>query len=216
MNPNPPHFHHLRREYSARPLRKEHLDPDPFKQFLFWLDEAIAAQAIEPNAFALATASANGTPSCRMVLMKNFDLQGITFFTHRTSRKAKELTENPQATALFFWEKLERQVIIEGVVQEVSRGECISYFSKRPRGSQLGTAASKQDAPIPSRDVLEAAYSALETQYQGKEIPCPETWIGFKIVPHTFEFWEGRVNRLHDRFRYTPDEGRWLISRLSP
>ncbi len=216
MNPERPHLHQLRREYRTQPLRKELLDTDPFKQFITWLDEAIAAQAIEPNAFALATATANGTPSCRMVLMKNFDHQGITFFTHQTSRKAKELEENPQACAVFFWEKLERQVTIEGSVQRVSREECVSYFAKRPRGSQLGTAASKQGTPIPSRTVLEEAYNALEMKYQDKEIPCPETWTGFKILPRTFEFWEGRANRLHDRFRYTPDKREWIITRISP
>ena len=210
------HFHHLRRDYRLQTLDKKDLGANPFEQFIAWLDAAIKADVIEPNAMALATASQDGIPSCRMVLMKHFDEQGLVFFTNSHSRKAKELKENPMAAGIFFWEKLERQVIIEGPVVEVEREVTENYFAKRPRGSQLGTSASKQDAPLGSRKDLEKAYDALEKKYKDKEVPCPDFWTGFRLIPQRFEFWQGRSDRLHDRFCYSILRDRWIITRLSP
>lgn len=213
-----PSHHHLRRDYQLQKLSSKDLAKDPIEQFNAWLDDAIKADVVEPNALALATASQEGVPSCRMVLMKHFDHKGLTFFTNGASRKALELRNNPRATAVFFWDKLERQVILEGTVEEVSRKETEEYFAMRPRGSQLGSAASNQGSPIASRQVLEESYNALEVQHQGKEIPCPAFWTGFRLTPQRYEFWQGRSDRLHDRFSYTLKENQksWIIQRLSP
>jgi pyridoxamine 5'-phosphate oxidase len=209
-------IHSLRRDYLKQVLHKKDLDSNPFVQFINWLDAAIGAEVIEPNALALATATKEAIPSCRMVLMKHFDDTGLVFFTNVNSRKAKELQENPNASGVFFWDKLERQVIIQGKVEKVSREEVVKYFASRPHGSQLGTAASNQDEPVESRKILEAAYDALEVQYRGQNVPCPESWTGFRIIPNRFEFWQGRSNRLHDRFCYSLSNGSWTITRLSP
>lgn len=210
------HLHHLRRDYCLQSLDQKDLDANPFTQFIAWLDVAISAEVIEPNAMALATASQDGIPSCRMVLMKHFDEHGLIFYTDNHSRKAKELHQNPMASGVLYWEKLERQMIIEGPVSLVSRKETEAYFSSRPRGSQIGSWASKQDAPLLSREDLEKAYDAIEIKYDGKEIPCPESWTGFRIIPQRFEFWQGRSDRLHDRFCYSISRDRWSITRLSP
>lgn len=206
----------LRREYLKKRLSRGELKESPFDQFRKWFVDALEEQIIEVNAMTLATASISGKPSCRMVLMKHFDESGLYFFTSYESRKARELKENPQAAALFFWEELERQVIVEGNVEVVSREISQAYFSKRPRGSQLGAWASHQDSVIPSREHLEQEYTRLEESYKAQEIPLPPFWGGFKLIPNRFEFWQGREDRLHDRFSYTQENNLWKIERLSP
>jgi pyridoxamine 5'-phosphate oxidase len=165
----------------------------------------------------LATASRTGAPSARVVLLKSFDRRGLTFFTNYESRKAQQLAENPQGAVNFHWPWLERQIQMEGIVQKVSREESRIYFDKRPIGSRLGAIVSKQSSVIESRQVLEGRLSALKEQHQGENPPLPEFWGGFLLVPQRFEFWQGRENRLHDRFLYTQGaDGHWQIDRLSP
>jgi pyridoxamine 5'-phosphate oxidase len=221
---------HFRRNYNFTSLNLEDLKDNPFDQFRSWFDEAVKASIVEPNAMALATASINGKPSCRIVLMKKFDEAGLVYYTNLQSRKAREVKEMPFATATFFWKELERQVTIEGSVEEVDRKEVEQYFSTRPRGSQISTWASTQDQVISSRQILEDAYNTIEKRYQDQEIPLPDSWGGFRIKPNRFEFWQGRPDRLHDRFQYVqpiPSDrfqyvpgnsniSGWNIERLSP
>lgn len=218
----------FRRNYQFTSLSLEDLKDNPFDQFRCWFDQAVNASIVEPNAMALATAAKNGKPSCRMVLMKKFDESGLVYYTNLQSRKSREVKETPFATAIFFWKELERQVTIEGSVEEVDRQEAENYFSGRPRGSQLSAWASAQDQIIPSRQVLEEAYDAVEKQYLDQAVPLPNFWGGFRIHPTRFEFWQGRPDRLHDRFQYVPSSSDrfqyvpssspsgWNIDRLSP
>ena len=207
----------LRREYTQRGLREEDLAPDPFTQFGAWFDEVAQADIREPNAMTLATATPDGRPSARMVLLKGVDARGFAFFTNYESRKGAELAANPRAALVFFWVQLERQVRVEGRVERLSAEESDAYFASRPEGSQLGAWASQQSAVLPDRGPLEARYEELRAQYEGHEVPRPPFWGGFRVVPETVEFWQGRVNRLHDRLRYRrQDDGSWVIERLSP
>lgn len=218
----------FRRNYNLASLMLENLKENPFDQFKHWLEEALKVNVVEPNAMALATASREGKPSCRMVLMKKFDQSGFVFYTNLQSRKSRELTEMPFASATFYWKELERQVLIEGNVNEVNREESKAYFSSRPRGSQLSAWASMQDQIIPSRKPLEEAYEVAEKRYLDAAVPLPEFWGGFRVHPTRFEFWQGRPDRLHDRFQYVPvpsdgfqympaaSGSRWQIDRLSP
>lgn len=221
-------IHDLRRDYHFASLNFEDLKNNPFDQFQAWFEDALKAFVIEPNAMALATTSKEGKPSCRMVLMKKFDPSGFVFYTNLNSRKSKEIRENTFATALFYWKELERQVTIEGKVEEVDRQEAENYFSTRPKGSQISSWASMQDQAIPSRKVLEDLYNELENKYLNQPVPLPPFWGGFRIVPSRFEFWQGRPDRLHDRFHYLPSPSDrfhykpglgpsgWTIERLSP
>jgi pyridoxamine 5'-phosphate oxidase len=207
----------LRREYTQRGLREEDLAPDPFTQFGAWFDEVTQADIREPNAMTLATATPDGRPSARMVLLKGVDARGFVFYSNYESRKGNELTANPRAALVFFWVQLERQVRVEGSVERVSGEESDLYFASRPEGSQLGAWASRQSAVLPDRRPLEARYEELHSQYEGQEIPRPPFWGGYRVVPEAVEFWQGRVNRLHDRLRYRrQDDGSWAIERLSP
>lgn len=207
----------LRREYTKRGLREEDLAPDPFTQFDAWFDEVAQGDIREPNAMTLATATPDGRPSARMVLLKGVNARGFAFFTNYESRKGAELTANPRAALVFFWVQLERQVRVEGLVERLSAEESDAYFSSRPEGSQLGAWASQQSALLPDRGRLEARYDKLRAQYEGHDVPRPPFWGGFRVVPETVEFWQGRVNRLHDRLRYRrQDDGSWVIERLSP
>ncbi|MEO7931639.1 MAG: pyridoxamine 5'-phosphate oxidase [Chthoniobacterales bacterium] len=206
----------LRREYALAGLRRADLSESPFDQFTTWFGIAVAQAAGEPNAMTLATADSDGTPAARTVLLKSFDDRGFCFFTNYESRKGRELRENPRACLTFFWQNLERQVVIAGAVERVSREETLTYFHSRPRGSQLGALVSSQSAVIPDRDYLEKRLEQLEKHTAGTEIPLPENWGGFRVVPVRFEFWQGRPNRLHDRFQYTLTERIWQIDRLSP
>lgn len=206
----------LRREYRLKSLDLSSLNTSPFLQFCLWFEEARQAQVLELNAMALATASREGRPSCRTLLLKQIDAKGFIFFTNYDSRKGQDLAGNPLACATFYWAELERQVIIEGGVEKLTPKESESYFASRPRGSQLGTWASHQDQILTSREELEEAYRHFEKMYEGKPIPKPPYWGGYRLLPERFEFWQGRTNRLHDRFRYLFINDMWQIERLAP
>lgn len=198
-------------------LRKKDLDLNPFKQFADWYEAAEAAHPKLPNSMTLATASADGKPSARMVLLKGFDEDGFVFFTNYESKKGQELEENPNAALVFYWADIDRQVRIEGSVSRTSREESEAYFQTRPAESRLSAWASKQSSPVPNRQTLEDEMERLIKEYEGKEIPLPPYWGGYRLVPTVIEFWQNRPGRLHDRFRYTrQSDGRWLIERLSP
>lgn len=207
----------LRKDYTLQALGETDVSADPFQQFQAWFDQAIAAQVHEPNAMTLATATRDGIPSARIVLLKGFDPRGFVFYTNYESRKGQELAANPQANLVFWWDVLERQVRIEGSVEKVSESEANEYFQSRPRGSRLGAWASHQSQTIPNREVLEQRLQDLTSQYQDQEIPKPDFWGGYRVVPSTIEFWQGRSSRLHDRLRYQRQaDGSWKIERLSP
>ncbi len=198
-------------------LDRQDLHSSPFRQFENWFQTATEAGLHEPNAMSLATASATGTPSVRTVLLKVWDEGGFVFFTNYGSRKAKELTENPHAALLFYWQTLERQVRIEGTVSTVSTAESLKYFASRPRGSQLGAWCSAQSSAISSRSLLEAKLAEMKQKFRDGEIPLPSFWGGFRVVPNRFEFWQAGDHRLHDRFVYEPADGdSWTIQRLAP
>jgi pyridoxamine 5'-phosphate oxidase len=199
----------------ARPLDEAELDRDPFRQFDAWFTEA--ARAVRaPEAMAIATAATDGAPSVRMVLLKEVDEHGFVFYTGYESRKGADLAANPRAALLFYWDPLGRQVRIEGGVAKVTAERSERYFHSRPRGAQLAALASKQSAVVGSRAELDAQYAELERSHEGRDVPLPPDWGGFRLVPHTFEFWQHRENRLHDRVRYRRDDERWLLERLSP
>lgn len=206
----------LRREYSLKGLDEQELHPDPFVQFRSWLQEAVNAPLLEPTAMALATATNDGKPSVRMVLLKQVDDRGFVFFTNYESRKGEELLHNPHAALLFYWDALERQVRVEGEVEQTSHELSREYFNSRPFASRIAATISHQSAVVGSRAELEQKFRELATQYDGKEVPLPRFWGGFRLIPHTFEFWQGRENRLHDRLRYSKAGGGWKIERLSP
>lgn len=207
----------LRREYSLEGLAEGDLDPNPFGQFERWFQQALEAQVLETNAMTLATATRDGVPSARIVLLKGMDDDGFVFFTNYDSRKGAELTENPRASLLFYWAEITRQVRIEGDVTRVSVEESAAYFASRSELSRLGAWASQQSTTIPDRAWLDTRLAGLIDRYRDTEIPLPPYWGGFRLVPRFFEFWHGRPNRLHDRLAYTREaDGRWSIRRLSP
>jgi pyridoxamine 5'-phosphate oxidase len=206
----------LRRDYSLAGLQEKDLARDPFRQFEKWFQEAEAGKVIEPNAMTLATASREGRPSARTVLLKGVDGRGFVFYSHYASRKGRELEANPNATLVFPWLALERQVIVEGAVTKIAREESEAYFHSRPRGSQLGAWVSQQSAIITNRAVLDDAFKAVEKQYAGQEVPMPPHWGGWRLVPELVEFWQGRRSRLHDRLRYRRTKDAWTVERLAP
>lgn len=207
----------LGREFSLLELREANLDPNPLNQFEKWFNDALKAIPLHPNALTLATATKDGKPSARMMLLKGFDENGFIFYTNSESKKGENLAENPLAAIVFWWAELERQVRIEGHIDKVSNEEADSYFKSRPRGSQIGAWASRQSQVISSRDVLESRFQELEVQYQNRDIPRPPHWTGYRLRPESIEFWQGRPNRLHDRLRYRlRDDGSWIIERLAP
>jgi pyridoxamine 5'-phosphate oxidase len=206
-----------RKDHTRSFLIEEDLNPDPIRQFAHWFDEAQQSGNPEFNAAALATATREGRPSARMVLLRGVDERGFSFFTNYESRKARELEANPYAALVFFWHEVERQVRIEGRVERVSAEESDRYFRSRPRGARLGAWASPQSQVISGREFLDARYIESESRHPDETIPRPANWGGYRLIPDSIEFWQGRPNRLHDRLRYTrrSDES-WLIERLAP
>jgi pyridoxamine 5'-phosphate oxidase len=200
------------------PLREHDVDPDPVRQFERWFEEATQAGTSQPEAMALATATPDGAPSVRMVLLKQADHAGFVFYSNYESRKGGELAANPRAALLFHWQLLGRQVRIEGPVQRATREESLAYAHTRPRGSQLSALASPQSTPIQSREWLEERAAALADRYpQTDELPLSDSWGGYRLTPDRFEFWQHRTSRMHDRLLYTPDgDGGWEVRRLAP
>jgi pyridoxamine 5'-phosphate oxidase len=206
----------LRQDYRQAALLEADADRDPIVQFQTWFDAAVAAELPEPNAMTLATATPDGIPSARIVLLKGVDDRGFVFFTNYNSNKGQEILANPQAAIVFLWTELERQVRIQGRVEQIAAAESDEYFYSRPPGSRLGAWASEQSAVIPDRSVLDDRLTELQTTYADQEIPRPEHWGGFRVMPTVIEFWQGRSSRLHDRLRYQLIEGTWVVDRLSP
>jgi pyridoxamine 5'-phosphate oxidase len=206
----------MRQEYGEHGLRKADLVADPLEQFTRWFDEARSAPILEPNAMTLATVDAAGQPSARTVLLKAVDRRGLTFYTNLESRKARELAANPTAALLFWWPPQGRQVRFDGDIEPVDQAEADAYFATRPRGSQIGAWASAQSNVVADRASLEAAEREIATRFAGGAVPRPTFWGGYRLVPARVEFWQGRINRLHDRLRYTRRGEGWDLERLAP
>ena len=206
-----------RTEYDTGKLDRADLKESPFEQFAAWFQQACQSKVIEPNAMSLATAGKDGCPLVRTVLLKSYDARGFVFFTNLESRKARQIKENPHASLLFPWLALQRQVIISGRVEKVTTAESLAYFVTRPRGSQIGAWISQQSSIVTSRKLLEMKWAEMQRKFSEGAIPLPDWWGGFRVVPREIEFWQGRVNRLHDRFLYSAQEGgKWAIERLAP
>lgn len=205
----------LREQYSRKSLLKSNVSSDALKQFSKWFNEALNAGVPEPNAMSLATASKNAKPSVRIVLLKGFDERGFIFFTNYKSRKGKELLENPYSSLLFFWNKLERQVRVDGKIHLITPGETKEYFDTRPYKSRIGAWASPQSNVIDGRTVLAKNFLKYLVKFRDK-VPVPPYWGGIRVVPEMIEFWQGRPNRMHDRIRYTKQKSGWKIERLAP
>jgi pyridoxamine-phosphate oxidase len=207
----------IRKDYRLQSLHEKDVDPDAFKQFDKWWREAIHSEIDEVNAMTLATASADGVPSARIVLLKGYDEKGFVFFTNYESFKGKELAQNPRACLVFFWKELERQVRITGLVEKVSAEESDVYFNSRPQGSRIGAWVSPQSQVIKNREWLDEKAKELTEKYATEPLTRPPHWGGYRVKPICIEFWQGRASRLHDRIRYTlGEDGRWTIERLAP
>lgn len=205
----------LRQEYTFAGLRRADLHPDPLQQFKNWFQAAIAAGVPEPNAVTLSTVDGEGQPSSRIVLLKDIDPRGFTFYTNYNSRKGRELAQNPKAALTIFWPGLERQVCVRGACEKLSREESEVYFKSRPIGNRLGAWASDQSSAVPDRDFLEKKFSEAASRF-GENPPLPDYWGGYVLLPQTVDFWQGRPSRLHDRFLYTRIGEGWKVERLSP
>ncbi len=210
-------LHDMRVHYDRGPLREEDLSPDPVEQFSVWMREATEAGLVEPNAMSVATVGKDGRPTVRTVLLKGFDARGFVFYTNLESRKARAIEANPEVALLFPWLPLHRQVAINGTAERVSTTEALAYFATRPLASQLGAWASPQSQVISTRALLEMKWEEAKRRFKEGHIPMPSFWGGFRVVPKTLEFWQGREHRLHDRFVYTRrEDGAWVLERLAP
>ncbi len=205
-----------RREYTKGGLKREDLTESPLELFEKWFKQAMDADIPDASAMTLATVSAEGKPTQRTVLLKLFDEKGFIFFTNYSSQKSHQISENPNVSLLFPWTQLERQIEINGTAEKISTAESLKYFLSRPRGSQLGAWASAQSSPISSRQILESQLNKIKNKFTQGEIPLPDFWGGYRVIPETIEFWQGGENRLHDRFEYTNHNGNWKIERLQP
>jgi len=207
----------MRQEYSRNGLRRRDLAEDPFVQFEQWFSQAVDGGIPEPNAMSLATVDASMQPCLRTVLLKIFDHRGFIFFTNYQSAKARQIAANPQVALLFPWIELGRQVQIRGRVEKIPQSSSLKYFLSRPRGARLGAWVSQQSSVIGSRQLLEMKLAQMKKKFSNAEVPLPDFWGGFRVIPKSFEFWQGREHRLHDRFLYTPDtDGGWKVQRLAP
>ncbi len=207
----------IRRDYSLQTLDESGVAENPFDQFAIWWKEAVSSEIDEVNAMTLATVGDDGMPAARIVLLKGYDANGFVFFTNYESKKGKDLLKHPAAALVFFWKELERQIRISGMVEKVSAVESDTYFQSRPEGSKLGAWASPQSKVISSRKVIESQLESYQQSYHQQPIPRPPYWGGYRVVPHTIEFWQGRSSRLHDRIQYKKDTpGNWIITRLAP
>jgi len=207
----------MRRNYADRSLDLTNLDANPFTQFDQWMRVAIETEILEPNAMSLASADASGRTNLRTVLLKGFDHRGLVFYTNYESSKARDIAENPRLALSFTWLPLERQIIITGRAEKIPATESLKYFLSRPRDSQIGAWASRQSEVISTRSMLETKFAEMKAKFSRSEVPLPDKWGGYRVTPETFEFWQGRPNRIHDRFRYSSDTaGAWKIERLMP
>ena len=211
-------LHDYRKSYEKHKLLEEEIVLDPFQLFKIWLEEIEASREVEEvNTMTVSTVGLDGFPKSRVVLLKEYDNEGFTFYTNYSSEKGKSIANNPKVCISFFWPDSERQVIIKGIAEKTSEEASLEYFNSRPRGSRLGAWASEQSSVISSRDFLEKRLEALEREYEGKDIPKPPYWGGYKVIPSEFEFWQGRPNRLHDRIYFTKESNsNWKIDRLAP
>ncbi|MCH8556409.1 MAG: pyridoxamine 5'-phosphate oxidase [Balneolia bacterium] len=206
----------LRKNYTLETLDRTDVDSNPVQQFKYWFEQAVKSEIPEPNAMVLATASSSGQPRARVVLLKGVDERGFLFYTNYGSNKGKELGENPKASLCFNWLELERQVRIDGRVEKLPASESDAYFNSRPFESRIGALASHQSAVVGDRQQLETTYEQLLKEYEGKDVPRPESWGGYLVIPELIEFWQGRPGRLHDRIEYKLEGQQWTIRRLSP
>lgn len=207
----------IRRDFAKKELDRSAISEDPFQQFATWLEEAVQSQILDPQSMVLCTADADGKPSSRVVYMRGLEPDGLLFYTNYNSKKGQDMAANDAVSLLFFWPEVERQIRMEGRVQQISTEASDAYFNARPRESKIGAWASQQSESIDSREALQAAYADYEKQFEGKEVQRPPHWGGYKVVIDFFEFWQGRPSRLHDRLSYEKMEsGGWTIQRLNP
>jgi len=206
----------IRRDYKHSELSKASVNKDPFVQFNNWFSEIVDAKIIDPSAMVLATVAETNMPSARIVLLKEVDEKGFVFFTNYLSRKAKDLKKNPNASLLFYWKEMDRQLRIEGIIEKVKTKISEEYFHTRPRESQISAWVSKQSSIVPDRNFLDKKYNELDEEFGNDEIPLPDYWGGYRLIPEYFEFWQGRESRLHDRICYREKKGNWKIFRLAP
>ena len=206
----------IRREYKKQQLDESDIFQSPFDQFEAWMEQALNSDLVEPTAMTLATASSDGYPTARTVLLKKYDEQGYVFYTNYSSRKGAQLDQNPRACLLFFWPELERQIRIEGHIEKEDREQSEAYFNSRPFKSRVAALVSQQSSPVKSRKQLEEEFEALKEKYEDGEVPLPDDWGGYRLKPVRFEFWQGRRSRMHDRIEYELQQNDWIIRRLAP